>query len=109
MHLKYWYSPPPHPLFLAPLSSPQYYLSCHTAISDWYGQNILQTVCARTLLAIHVLHAKTVSTAHGRVWWAEFGGLGWRAAWGLSGGVAEPSSDHHRPKHGILLYSTNTD
>jgi hypothetical protein len=41
--------------------------------------------------------------------------------WDLSGGVAELSSDHHRrnlrvhslgfssTKHGILLYSTNTD
>jgi hypothetical protein len=53
--------------------------------------------------------------------WAEFGGLGWRPEWGLSGELAEPSPDHHRhnlhvhslglssTKHGILLYSTDTD
>ena len=27
---------------------------------------------------------------HGRVWWAEFGGLGAARVGGLSGGVAEP-------------------
>ena len=30
-------------------AKPAVLLSCHTAISDWYGQNILQAVCARAL------------------------------------------------------------
>ena len=60
--------------------------------------------------------AKDENRFHGS-WTCLVGGV-WR---GLSGGVAEPSSDHHRQnlrvhslgfsstKHGILLYSSDTD